>query len=355
MTGRTRKHWCRVGMLALFLVSLPLSYAMAAEQAAQVSFIRGDVLLKRPGVAEPVLLRRGDAVAVGDVIETASKGVVQLVFADRAVLYIPADSSVALESYHFEGVEAAEQGEAVIEVLKGSFRNITGILGRTRPESIRFKANDTNVGIRGTALEVALREGGFTEVIFDYGQGYVEANVGDVCLRAELNRGDRWYMEDGAVKTVRAKRGEKDPSRVARDIIETRADEIQPLTREFGRELPTEETLLALGMLQEFPFFDDKVLHNAVVGFSMASDDAERPRLISAVTMIYPDDGAVILEAALAADTPMVDAMSGVMCGLKGQSSTVTDRVISRAVELGITPEEAKQVLDGVSADACRI
>jgi hypothetical protein len=125
-------------------------------------------------------LAKGDAVYEGDVIRSASGSHAQLVMSDEALLAVRAETSVKLAKYSYHGVEDGSE-RAVIELLRGGVRSITGAIGRTNKHNYELKNEMHVIGIRGTDHETfATSEGTFNRVTL--GGTYLQGAGGRVDL-----------------------------------------------------------------------------------------------------------------------------------------------------------------------------
>ena len=136
----------------------------------QVERVGGD------GVAKP--LAKGDAVFEGDVIRSAAGSHAQLVMSDEALVAVRAESSVKLTKYSYHGVEDGTE-RAIIDLLKGGLRSVTGAIGHTNKDSYQLRNEMHVIGIRGTDHETYANEAGtFSRVTM--GGTYIQAPAGRI-------------------------------------------------------------------------------------------------------------------------------------------------------------------------------
>jgi hypothetical protein len=153
--------------------------AQTQEPAGRILWSVGQVeRVGADGTAKP--LAKGDAVFQGDLIRSAADSHAQLVMSDEALLAVRAGSSVKLTEYRYAGREDGSE-RALIELLTGGLRSITGAIGRSNKDNYQLK-NDTHViGIRGTDHETfATKEGTFNRVTL--GGTYLRSDGGQVEL-----------------------------------------------------------------------------------------------------------------------------------------------------------------------------
>ena len=128
------------------------------------------------GVAKP--LAKGDAVFEGDVIRSAAGSHAQLVMSDEALVAVRAESSVKLTKYSYHGVEDGTE-RAIIDLLKGGLRSVTGAIGRTNKDSYQLRNDMHVIGIRGTDHETYANDAGtFSRVTM--GGTYIQAPSGRI-------------------------------------------------------------------------------------------------------------------------------------------------------------------------------
>jgi hypothetical protein len=181
-------------MLKAKLSTLLVAAMCAAPALAQTQEPAGRILwsfgqverVGADGVAKP--LAKGDAVFEGDVIRSAANSHAQLVMSDEALMAVRAGSSVRLSEYRYAGREDGSE-RAVIELLKGGLRSVTGAIGRSNKDNYQLK-NDTHViGIRGTDHETyATDEGTYNRVTL--GGTYLTGEGG----RVELSPGETGFV-----------------------------------------------------------------------------------------------------------------------------------------------------------------
>jgi hypothetical protein len=136
------------------LAILGLALLLACDALAAVGtvqFTNGDVRI-RDAAGSVRAARKGDAIDEGDTILTGSLASVQLKMSDGGILAIRPDSELTLDVYRFSGKEDGTQN-ALMSLLKGGFRTITGIIGRTNRNNYKVNTPTANIGIRGTDHE----------------------------------------------------------------------------------------------------------------------------------------------------------------------------------------------------------
>ena len=137
---------------ALPALLLLASYAGAAfGLAGHVQFVIGDVkLTNRAGQTRA--LQKGAAIDEGDRVVTADGAMAQIKMVDGGFIAVRPNTDMGFDTYHYAGKEDGTES-AVVSLLRGGFRTITGIIGRTNKQNYLVKTPTATIGIRGTDHE----------------------------------------------------------------------------------------------------------------------------------------------------------------------------------------------------------
>jgi hypothetical protein len=170
------KQQIATAVMAACLLAMP-RLGLSQEPAGHILWAFGQVeRVGADGVARP--LGKGDAVFEGDVIRSAAGAHAQLVMSDEALVAVRAESSVKLTKYSYHGVEDGTE-RAVIDLLKGGLRSVTGAIGRTNKENYQLRNDMHVIGIRGTDHETYANDAGtFSRVTL--GGTYLQAPSGRI-------------------------------------------------------------------------------------------------------------------------------------------------------------------------------
>ena len=160
-----------------FLVCQPVF----ADAIAHVILTKGAVTAQNnEGVSR--MLKRRSEIFIGDTIITQKKSSVQLRFIDKALLTIKAESKFNIEAYQLANIDQLKQNKAIMNLLKGGFRTITGNIGKGNKKAYRVNTPAASIGIRGTNYEVQ-QETLDTFVMAIYSGGiYVQNTAGSINL-----------------------------------------------------------------------------------------------------------------------------------------------------------------------------
>ncbi|OZG75223.1 hypothetical protein BTA51_02235 [Hahella sp. CCB-MM4] len=145
----TRSTW-----LLVSLIILCQQVEAANIEAAKVIMAKGSAnAIDNEGESRE--LARRSIIYVGDTLTTGSDSMVQLRFTDKAVMTLRENTRFQIEEY--EAGDDAKGGAAVMKLLEGGFRTITGSIGKGSSDTYKVSTNAASIGIRGThyeALEV---------------------------------------------------------------------------------------------------------------------------------------------------------------------------------------------------------
>lgn len=135
----------------LLACGLCLSTAQAATTAGTVAAFKGEVqAVSASGTERP--LRSAAAVYVGDTIRTGPGSYVVVEFVDGARTSVRPNSELRIDRYAYG---TGEDG-ALMSLIKGGLRTITGGIAHQRPESYKVKTAVATLGVRGTEFELRL-------------------------------------------------------------------------------------------------------------------------------------------------------------------------------------------------------
>ena len=137
---------------ALPVLLFVAAYAGAALGAVgNVQFVIGDAkLVNKAGVS--VALQKGAEINEGDRIVTAAGASAQIKMVDGGFIAVRPDTNMGFDTYRYSGKEDGTES-AVVSLLQGGFRTITGLIGRTNKQNYLIKTVTATIGIRGTDHE----------------------------------------------------------------------------------------------------------------------------------------------------------------------------------------------------------
>ncbi|MBV1929194.1 MAG: FecR domain-containing protein [Gammaproteobacteria bacterium] len=129
-----------------------------AERIGRITGMRGQLTATgKDGAARS--LRRRSYVRQGDTLSTSKKGGAQVKFKDGAQIALRRDSSLRIDEYNWQGSEDGSE-KAVMSLVKGGFRTITGAIGKVNKTNYRVNSPFATIGIRGTHYALMSCQGG---------------------------------------------------------------------------------------------------------------------------------------------------------------------------------------------------
>ena len=130
----------------------------AQQVAGQVIWTAGELVSINPNkVVRP--LAKGDAVREGELISTGPDSYAHILMKDQGLIALRPDSSLLLSSYAYRGRNDGSE-HAVMKLVKGGMRSITGAIGESNKDNYQLKTDAATVGIRGTDHETFVVAGG---------------------------------------------------------------------------------------------------------------------------------------------------------------------------------------------------
>ncbi len=149
------------GLLLLLASSLAL-----AVPAAYVHEMTGSGSATTKGQARNLAV--GGLLESGDVISVNKGGSMTVKFEDGQIVVLQENSRFAIEKYEYNKQKVAESS-AVMSLLSGGMRFITGVIGGTRKDAIAMKAGTATIGIRGTDLAITIAGVNYVVTVQDGG------------------------------------------------------------------------------------------------------------------------------------------------------------------------------------------
>ncbi len=177
---------------ALPVLLLLAAYAGAVFGAAgNAQFVIGDVKVITKTGATRALVKGGE-VDEGDRIITAAGASAQIKMVDGGFIAVRPNTNLSFDTYHYTGKDDGKES-AIISLLQGGFRTITGIIGHTNKQNYLIKTETATIGIRGTDHEpmvilppapgqVAIAEPGTYDKV-NVGIAYIRTDAGSVDIQ----------------------------------------------------------------------------------------------------------------------------------------------------------------------------
>jgi hypothetical protein len=135
---------------ALGLCLLLAAAGASAQRAGEVEFSRGVGFAQAPGQA-PRTLGKGLPLKEGDRLTTAEGASAILKLGDGTRMTVRPNSEIVLQQYRFK--ENAPDNSMLMQLLRGGFRAVTGLMTKNAPNAARIQTNTATIGIRGTDFD----------------------------------------------------------------------------------------------------------------------------------------------------------------------------------------------------------
>lgn len=129
----------------------PASKPQAAVQVVgRVMLVQGELSANENGGKVRKLLI-GAPVYEGDALTTGKGAYAIVAFRDESRVTLQANTVFQVEQFKYD--KAAAQENAVLRLLKGGVRVVTGLIGRANHDNYQFRMSTATIGIRGTRFD----------------------------------------------------------------------------------------------------------------------------------------------------------------------------------------------------------
>ena len=134
----------RIAALVIAFLSAPVaSYA----DAGRFQFVYGKVEIVGADGSSRVA-KRGQQVREGETIRTSRRSAAQLKMVDGAALAVRPRTEVRIDQYSYE--RKPKKDRSFFSLVRGTFRAITGLIGRNNKDSYKVSTATATIGIRGS-------------------------------------------------------------------------------------------------------------------------------------------------------------------------------------------------------------
>lgn len=163
MTTLRRKFIRVLGPLllaSLALLVLPAhAQAPARTEAGRITLVTGSVVVNAPDGSRRTP-RVNDTLFEGDKVITGSDGELQAEMVDSGVIAVRNNTQMGITKYRAQG---DAEDTSVFSLIKGSFRSITGWIGKNNPARYQIATPTATIGVRGTDHEPLVIPEGSTQ------------------------------------------------------------------------------------------------------------------------------------------------------------------------------------------------
>ena len=169
-------------LLALWLCA---GAAFAANIAGQVELVEGEVKIVGGNGTERVP-QVGDNVMEGDTLQSGKSGELHMRMQDNGFIALRPSTKIKIEAYQAKGTDS---DSSVFSLLAGTFRSITGWIGKYNRKNYSIRTPTSTIGIRGTDHEpMYIPELGPGETSEAPPGTYDKVNTGSTVIETPLGR-----------------------------------------------------------------------------------------------------------------------------------------------------------------------
>ncbi len=110
--------------------------------------VQGTAVVKRG--QEQIPAENGTRIRLNDLLVTGKDGAMGVVFKDDTRISLGPDSQLTITRFVYQ--PAQEKYGFVSQMIKGTASYVSGAIGKTSPDAVKFKTPVATIGIRGTAF-----------------------------------------------------------------------------------------------------------------------------------------------------------------------------------------------------------
>lgn len=148
----------------LLLLLISISPVTAADvEIGSVIRLQNNVLLNRNGQSEALYV--GASIQLNDKIETETDARLEILFVDGTKLTMGDNAKIMIDEYVFRPDQGI--GRIFFNILKGSFRMITGNVAKLEKKEVAVQTPVAYVGVRGTDFFAGNALGKYGVLLFD--------------------------------------------------------------------------------------------------------------------------------------------------------------------------------------------
>lgn len=152
-----RKLLLKHAALPVVIAAAFPAQSFAAGSAGVAQFVAGDVnVLRANGKTEA--LTKGKPIESGESILTSTAGRAQVRFTDGGLVSLQPNTEFKIANYVDEA--DPKQDRFLVDLLRGSMRAITGLIGKRNRENYKVTTTTATIGIRGSGFSVGYNPDG---------------------------------------------------------------------------------------------------------------------------------------------------------------------------------------------------
>lgn len=143
-----------MSVLRFALLSVIFLSSTLWASVGKVALLKGEAVAERN--AQTITLQNGSLIEDKDAIKTGKEAQIQLLFEDKTVITLGSESEFKIEEY----LNDATNPKAKFKFNQGTFKTITGQIGKTAPQNFTMETKTSTIGIRGTIVKGTVRQDG---------------------------------------------------------------------------------------------------------------------------------------------------------------------------------------------------
>lgn len=142
--------FARVSLLLAFGLVCCANLALA-QSVARVMAVSGSAKAVEPQGNERIL-QKGAELFAGDKVVTQDDSLVQMRLNDGGYMSVRPNTEMVIDRFVYDEKDSSKSN-FLVSLLRGGFRSITGLIGRTNPNGYQIRSSTATIGIRGTDHE----------------------------------------------------------------------------------------------------------------------------------------------------------------------------------------------------------
>jgi len=131
----------------IFLLFILTNFLFAS--VGQITALKGEIKISRD--SNTILAKLGEKLEKSDVINSSKASKAQITLDDNTIITIGQNSTLNIFDYAFDETQPKE-AKANLGFMRGSFKSITGKIGKINKERFKLKTKSASIGIRGTTI-----------------------------------------------------------------------------------------------------------------------------------------------------------------------------------------------------------
>ncbi len=151
-------------LIAVLLIASPAFAAVAGH----VQFVSGVVnVINDRGVSH--IIRKGDTIYAGDMIQTGATGSAQLRMVDDGFISVRPRSKLRIDEYRYN---KTKDDSSFFSLLQGNFRALTGLIAKYNRKAWQTRTKTAVLGVRGSDADIGFNPGNNLTAVRTFTGGY---------------------------------------------------------------------------------------------------------------------------------------------------------------------------------------